>query len=699
MTFSYVTSNMQSTRRGHTATALADGTVLIAGGFQDTHGDVILSSGELFTPAAPGSPATAGTFALTSSNLPTQMALQQAVVPASGSVLLTGGFAGSNSAAAYTYPVITGNVNPKYVVLGVVYSPPGKGSSVSYSGTTALGTGTSLDASLTTGKTITASVGVSFNAPVKGSLSGTLTQNWTSESDSSSSYTVNKSSTYGISAAGPLASNAGVDHGFDYVLVWLNPKASFTVGSVESNLLWGGYQYDTNDSNVYNDMDVVQIYVDCLQNYYSTQSYCTDNNYRTARSWDPILGALTADDYAEILKRDPFVANPNYDPGNDPNYRFTSASSINYTPAPPGSGVSCYNGGVTYGSVSTAAQAGTDTYSVSSSVDASIMAAITADFKASDTTTISSKWSSTTTNSIGKQAGYNICSPVATDNYTGPTGYDVWRDNIYGTFMFYAPNTTPSSPGTISLSPSPLNFGTTPVGSASTPLQVTLTYTSGPNETSNQVPLVLQSPAVVFSDPAFSLQGDNCSGATLQSVGAVCTFSVVFSPTTAEYGTSLPRAVSAMLYATGSTNGIVQAEDVLSATAVPVGTPSKGSSSLSGVDRKVEIYEYSCRCYIPIYDVGQVQLTINGNTVNVSYGPNSSASSLAASLATAVNQASGMSVTASASGSAISLTSNTAGASVNYPLSATSYTQATAYFSGTSFPISVSGPTMTGGTD
>ncbi|MHB1699576.1 MAG: hypothetical protein ACYCSN_05470 [Acidobacteriaceae bacterium] len=210
---------------------------------------------------------------------------------------------------------------------------------------------------------------------------------------------------------------------------------------------------------------------------------------------------------------------------------------------------------------------------------------------------------------------------------------------------------------------------------------------------------MLQSPAVVFSDPAFSLQGDNCSGATLQSVGAVCTFSVVFSPTTAEYGTSLPRAVSAMLYATGSTNGIVQAEDVLSATAVPVGTPSKGSSSLSGVDRKVEIYEYSCRCYIPIYDVGQAQLTINGNTVSVSYGSNSSASSLAASLATAVNQASGMSVTASASGSAISLTSNTAGASVNYSLSATSYTQATAYFSGTSFPISVSGPTMTGGTD
>ena len=56
---------------------------------------------------------------------------------------------------------------------------------------------------------------------------------------------------------------------------------------------------------------------------------------------------------------------------------------------------------------------------------------------------VASKWSTTNqwsqkvTNGTSQAASFTIYPPLASDNYTGPTAIQVWKDNVYGTFMFY----------------------------------------------------------------------------------------------------------------------------------------------------------------------------------------------------------------------------------------------------------------------
>ena len=96
-----------------------------------------------------------------------------------------------------------------------------------------------------------------------------------------------------------------------------------------------------------------------------------------------------------------------------------------------------------------------------------------------------------------------------------------------------------------------------------------------------------------------------------------------------------------------------------------------------------------------VYDSGTVSITVNGTTSSASYGQNDTTSTVASSLATAVNTNS-PSVTASASGNVVTLTSKTEGAYTNYAL--TSSNASSNGFSPASFSSSGSGSTMTGGT-
>lgn len=55
----------------------------------------------------------------------------------------------------------------------------------------------------------------------------------------------------------------------------------------------------------------------------------------------------------------------------------------------------------------------------------------------STTFTTSNSASSTQSSSGTQSANFTIFPPVAADSYTGPTAIQVWKDNVYGTFMFY----------------------------------------------------------------------------------------------------------------------------------------------------------------------------------------------------------------------------------------------------------------------
>ncbi len=103
------TGNMATARRGHTATRLADGRVLIAGGVTccDASGEVLSGAAEIYDPAT-------GVFQPTGS-LATGRGFHAATLLADGRVLVTGGFITvdpSMTASAEVYDPSTGLFDP-----------------------------------------------------------------------------------------------------------------------------------------------------------------------------------------------------------------------------------------------------------------------------------------------------------------------------------------------------------------------------------------------------------------------------------------------------------------------------------------------------------------------------------------------------------------------------------------------------------
>src|SRR5207245_1311469 len=98
-----------------------------------------------------------------------------------------------------------------------------------------------------------------------------------------------------------------------------------------------------------------------------------------------------------------------------------------------------------------------------------------------------------------------------------------------------------------------------------------------------------------------------------------------------------------------------------------------------------------------VYDSGSVWITLNGTQYSTSYGQGSSTSSLASTLASAMNG--GSLATATANGAGISITATSVGAATNYSLSSGSSTSQPGSFSSPSFSVSVSGASLTGGVD
>ncbi len=140
-------------------------------------------------------------------------------------------------------------------------------------------------------------------------------------------------------------------------------------------------------------------------------------------------------------------------------------------------------------------------------------------------------------------------------------------------------------------------------------------------------------------------------------------------------------------------NGPLQSKQVLTQNAAP-GT---GSVTISGTEKSRSVFSKVCNCLVTTYDSGTVSITVNGRTDSTSYGQNSGWSSIASSLATAINGDSAASVTAAASGGIITLTAKTTGSSTNYSLSASSTSQNS--FSPPSFTATPSGSALTGGTN
>jgi uncharacterized protein (TIGR03437 family) len=261
-------------------------------------------------------------------------------------------------------PSVTEYVNPKYLIMGVTYAPPGGNSLsyVSYQNSNIVGNSTTISNSFTQAfqqKTaITAGVGCAnvggtaaptndTACPLTGipgfSASASITYSqssgWTQKTTNQNQITVSKTTSTTLKTPGVPNVYSPVDHDYDIIWLWLNPLSLFTLYSLNGSvgggpIVWNGYGYDADDQP---DIDVVGIYVGWLNGDLPLPA---GEAGILSRSWVPSTQqfgpgqgpGITSADYANILRADPFAYNP-YDSNSgclqSPCYLLTLAPGTN----------------------------------------------------------------------------------------------------------------------------------------------------------------------------------------------------------------------------------------------------------------------------------------------------------------------------------------------------------------------------------
>ncbi len=330
------------------------------------------------------------------------------------------------------------DLNVKFKIMGVDYAPPGAKSFVNYAGSTVRGTDTMNTNTWTNSDMLTVQVkgGAGFLGLVHGSVTGTVSNTWSQEGGTSSEVIVTSTTTNTDQVLGPASSAAGVDHDYDVIWVWLNPMVTLARGPntiVNTGFAW-------NDLDDAHEMEVVPLYVYWLK---SPATIPADVAARLARSWDTGIGGLTSTDYQAILAADPFEVSSTYNPNTDATQRFDlqGNTTFNYEPPPPGGQPITQSLSISDVTTSKAGQEATNSTSTAFTIDidtgGGFIGSVDLDIKNVSTYANTDKWNSTITSGSGQNAVMSITGPQTADNYTGPTTIQVWRDNVYGSFMFY----------------------------------------------------------------------------------------------------------------------------------------------------------------------------------------------------------------------------------------------------------------------
>lgn len=404
---------------------------------------------------------------------PSPLALTYAGSTGSCTINFYAGYGGSGSASLSRCSV-SGYINPKYIVLGVTYVPPGSKSYVEYCKNTSVSSTNSIISTFLSSFQQSTSTSVSSNFSILGFLSGSQTstssQNYSQSQSSKYTNTVSISQTTSLCSEMLGASNdyQPNNHDYDIIWVWLNPVVllSFTEspsGTVTA-IQWNGYGYNAHDEQA---MEVYPAYVGCLNGDLKGCNLTPlSRTWDSDETWPTGQGpALTATDYANILKADPFSqCGPTTKPTNecsitpDPGrFTITDNQDISYFQPPVGAQPLTTIYSLTYSVAGTQSQGYTTSNSATFGVESNwklsaFGAAISQTTSSSQTftTTFEVDNSLTTTNGTSSTASVtepacvvsgNACSPTYPSvSNPGPTEFLVYEDNLYGTFLFYPAN-------------------------------------------------------------------------------------------------------------------------------------------------------------------------------------------------------------------------------------------------------------------
>lgn len=347
----------------------------------------------------------------------------------------------------------SGFVNPKYVIIGVMYAPPGAQSSVTYANNTVAGN--SISAASYFADQVNYSVALPEGASIPGFFTGqtgTVSSSFTQQVDTTSSVAIVQTTSNSMTLSGVADAN-GINHDYDYIFVWLNPVLKFSVGPGPNQVQWNGYGSDLSDPTS-PDLDVIGVPVGCLNGHFSNSAAwsatCQDiSSGPLARSWaqnnvDGSGPGLTSADLGNILAADPF-SNPGYTmtlvsgSNTTTDGRFTAcnnpqcSTTIDFEPDITTSYSQGYS--VTASTSQAVNYAYSQTFALESQFQGTAFANnFDADLKTAETLTSGSQFNQSTNNSQGQIASFTIVGPSA--GYTGPLQFVVYQDNLYGTFMF-----------------------------------------------------------------------------------------------------------------------------------------------------------------------------------------------------------------------------------------------------------------------
>ena len=405
---------------------------------------------------------------------------------------------GTSGTATVTVLTTQGFINPKYVVVGVVYAPPGTSSNVTYTNTTSVGNTTTIaksfqsntgfSVSTTTGTTAVPAAGV-VNGAVK--VTATESTNYTYGSSSSKTNTLTQTDSVSYKVGGtPTLSPLTND--YDYILLWLNPEllVSYTpqFGSNPASLVWTGYAFDPNDpysgqpppSGPYIAApDVYPVQVGCLNGHFpanTCQSTLTWENgvegpgsfvtgeSTLARGWQSASkgyawpsgeqSGLSFNDVCQILSFDPLSVTPSGCPtpndytllselpaGTTSDGRYTREPAPYYEIPYPIGGWDTSENFVQSNTLSVSqgnSNQITQAFSVSEGFGGSFLDIFSATTTLTESETLT--WNYSTLNALTTAEtltnALSVTGPPDGSNYDGPTQFLAYQDNTFGTFVF-----------------------------------------------------------------------------------------------------------------------------------------------------------------------------------------------------------------------------------------------------------------------